>query len=105
MPTITSSTTLTLPAGQSLVFEAGAAAGTAVADPGGRNATYALGGVRADIGPFQTAVSVAVTLTSGTLYYQVDTDGQSGNRIVVSTEDPVDADGRPDGTIWLKVAA
>ncbi len=106
MPTLSTTTTLSLDAGQAFVFEPSAGAGRAVADPGGRSASFALGGLRQTIGPWPSAVSVVVTVSSGTLYYDIDADGAaSPPALVIQSAAPVDADGRPDGTIVFYPAA
>jgi hypothetical protein len=106
MPAITTLTTLSLPAGQAFVFEPSAGAGRAVADPNGRAASFALGGTRQSIGPWPVAVSVVVTVASGALYYEVDADGAATQPpVVIQAAAPIDADGRPDGTIVFYPAA
>ena len=106
MPAIATTTTLSLTAGQALVFEPSAGSGTAVADPGGRASSFVLGGLRQTIGPWPVAVSVLVTVNSGSLYYEVDADGADAPpRLVIQAAAPVDADGRPDGTIVFYPAA
>jgi hypothetical protein len=106
MPTLSTTTTLSLPAGQAFVFEPSAGSGRAVADPGGRSAGFTLGGQRQTIGPWTSAVSVVVTVSSGSLYYDIDTDGAATPpALVIQAAAPIDADGRPDGTIVFYPAA
>ena len=106
MPILSTSTTLSLPAGQAFVFEAGSGAGTAVADPGGRNAKYSIGPQTTTVGPFPVAVSVGVTISSGTILYEIDEDGavKTPAGIVISPDAPDDGDGRPVGTIYFQTA-
>lgn len=78
MPTITTTTTIDLPAGKALAFAVSAGVGEAVADPDGRGARFVLGPQPVYIGPWSTAVRVDVRVSSGELVYQVDDDGQQG---------------------------
>jgi hypothetical protein len=75
MPTLNASTTLTLPAGQALLFRAGSGRGGAIADPGGRSARFLIGADDTRIGPWTTAVSVDVLIFSGSVDYIVDLSG------------------------------
>jgi GDSL-like Lipase/Acylhydrolase family len=81
MATITTNTTITLPAGQMLVFGLGGSA-TAIIDGN----VYDIGQGEKFFGPFTQSESVQVVVRSGTITYNIETDGAASREI---TQDPI----------------
>ena len=55
-------------------------------------------------GPYQEAALIRVRATSGSSDYNVAVASSFSNVLVVSPTAPADADGRPDGTIYIQTA-
>jgi hypothetical protein len=88
MATITTNTTITLPAGQMLVFGLGGSA-TAIIDGN----VYELGLGEKFFGPFTANESVQVVVRSGTITYNVETDGAASREV---TQNPITRQLVPD---------
>lgn len=91
MPTISTKTTIAVPAGALLMFKAGGS-GRAIDDAGN---VYIIGLSDMQMGPYSKAQTVEVQITSGSITYAVEADGVPSNAI---TKDPytsqiVDTDG------------
>jgi Glycosyl hydrolase family 30 beta sandwich domain len=81
MATITTNTTITLPAGQMLVFGLGGSA-TAIIDGN----VYDIGLGEKFFGPFTANESVQVVVRAGTITYSIETDGAASRDIL---QDPI----------------
>jgi hypothetical protein len=90
MATITTNTTITLPAGQMLVFGLGGSA-TAIIDGN----VYELGLGEKFFGPFTQSESVQVVVRAGTITYNIETDGAASREI---TQDPITRQLTPDAS-------
>jgi hypothetical protein len=88
MATITTNTTITLPAGQMLVFGLGGSA-TAIIDGN----VYDIGQGEKFFGPFTQTESVQVVVRAGTITYNIETDGAASREI---TQDPISRQLTPD---------
>lgn len=100
MPTITESTSITLTAGQAISFSP-VGVGSVLVDEGGRNLTFAIGQQEVQLGPWATDVVLKITVTDDSLVYTLDADGSfAPPAVVISTDAPVNGDGRPNGTIY-----
>jgi Concanavalin A-like lectin/glucanases superfamily len=88
MATITTNTTITLPAGQMLVFGLGGSA-TAIIDGN----VYELGLGEKFFGPFTVNESVQVVVRAGTITYNIETDGAASRDIL---QDPISRQLTPD---------
>lgn len=105
MATVTAgnSATVTLSAGQVLIVST---AGEAAVDirSGITGAGFSSQRVVASaiqFGPYPTEGTLRVRAVSGDATYDAQTVGALSGLVVVSEVDPVDNDGRPDGTVWL----
>jgi lysophospholipase L1-like esterase len=78
MATITTNTTITLPAGQMLVFGLGGSA-TAIIDGN----VYELGLGEKFFGPFTANESVQVVVRAGTITYSIETDGTVSREVTI----------------------
>ncbi len=88
MATITTNTTITLPAGQMLVFGLGGSA-TAIIDGN----VYELGLGEKFFGPFTQTESVQVVVRAGTITYNIEADGFASRDIL---QDPISRQLTPD---------
>jgi BNR repeat-containing family member len=88
MATITTNTTITLPAGQMLVFGLGGSA-TAIIDGN----VYDIGQGEKFFGPFTQTESVQVVVRAGTITYNIETDGFASRDIL---QDPITRQLTPD---------
>ncbi len=88
MATITTNTTITLPAGQMLVFGLGGSA-TAIIDGN----VYDIGQGEKFFGPFTQTESVQVVVRAGTITYNIETDGAASRDIL---QDPITRQLTPD---------
>jgi hypothetical protein len=99
------SATVTLAAGQVLIVST---AGEAAVDllSGVTGAGFSSQRVLASasqFGPYPQDGVLRVRAVSGDATYDAQTIGSLSGLVIVSEADPVDSDGRPDGTLWLKV--
>lgn len=69
MPTISTSTTITLPAGQKLTIQGTGAIATATVNPGSLGQIYTVGNDQDIFGPFTKATSVYIQIQSGSVTY------------------------------------
>ena len=106
MPTISSGAAaeVTLAAGSALVVST---AGVAIVDrrpwqTGAGSASMTLTNSGQKFGPFDVPAAMRVRAISGDAAYSTETTSPVV-AVVVSDAGPVDDDGRPDGTLWLKV--
>jgi hypothetical protein len=97
MATITTNTTITLPAGQMLVFGLGGSA-TAIIDGN----VYELGLGEKFFGPFTVSESVQVVVRSGTITYSIETDGAASREV---TQNPITRQLASDSTDAVRGAA
>lgn len=97
MPTISTSTTITLPAGQKLVISGAGAAATATVNPGSLAQIYDVGVGQDILGPFGRATPVRVDIRSGSVTYNTVADGAVGtiqNGTTITS---------PDGSVGFSV--
>lgn len=92
MPTISTSTTITLPAGQKLVISGAGATATATVNPGSLAQIYDVGVGQDILGPFDRATPVRVEIRSGSVTYNTVAEG------AVSVIDNVAQLTKPDGS-------
>ncbi len=97
MATITTNTTITLPAGQMLVFGLGGSA-TAIIDGN----VYELGLGEKFFGPFTQSESVQVVVRAGAITYNIETDGAASREI---TQDPITRQPVSDSADTIRGAA
>ena len=108
MATVTAgnSATVTLTAGQVLIVST---AGEAAVDirsgiTGAGFASQRVVATARQLGPYPVDGTLRVRAITGDATYDAQAAGALSGLVVVSEADPIDNDGRPDGTLWLKVA-
>lgn len=109
MATVTAgdSATVTLAAGQVLIVStAGEAAVDIMSGITGAGFSSRRVVAAADqFGPYPTDGALRVRAITGDAVHDVQVVGALSGLVVVSEADPIDGDGRPDGTLWLKVTS
>lgn len=92
MPTISTSTTITLPAGQKLVISGAGATATATVNPGSLAQIYDVGVGQDILGPFDRATPVRVDIRSGSVTYNVIPNERGANATYYVPADATFAD-------------
>jgi len=97
--------TFSLRAGASISITSSQVSGTVAVTGNGVSQSASIGAApyNRTFGPFNVDTSVAVSALVGGGRMGIDVVGNTPD-IVVSSSAPVDADGRPDGTIWVQTA-
>lgn len=107
MATLTSgnSASFTLLANQTLIISSAVDSSISLTEPGKKGTTNrTVHNETIQFGPFTVNKQLVLRCNSGTVEHDLQTFSQVAASIIYSESDPVDNDGRPDGTLWLKVS-
>lgn len=101
-----SAATVTLTAGQVLIVSTEGEAAVDIRSGitgAGFSSQRVVAGV-AQFGPYPQAGTLRVRAVSGAATYDAQSIGALSGLVIVSESDPINNDGRPDGTLWFKVS-